>query len=42
MAGDGFVVSQDPAPGEPIENRRICHITLERVVFHADAAGAQP
>jgi cell division protein FtsI (penicillin-binding protein 3) len=42
MAGDGFVVSQDPAPGEPIENRRICHITLERVAFHAGAAGAQP
>jgi cell division protein FtsI (penicillin-binding protein 3) len=42
MAGDGFVVAQDPAPGEPIENRRICHVTLERVAFHADAGGAQP
>jgi hypothetical protein len=41
MTGDGFVVSQDPAPGEPIENRRVCQVTLERVVFHA-AAGAQP
>ena len=41
MTGDGFVVSQDPAPGEPIENRRVCKVTLERVVFHA-AAGAQP
>jgi hypothetical protein len=34
-------VSQDPAPGEPIENHRVCKVTLERVVFHA-AAGAQP
>jgi cell division protein FtsI (penicillin-binding protein 3) len=41
MTGDGFVVSQDPAPGEPIENHRACKVTLERVVFHA-AAGAQP
>jgi cell division protein FtsI (penicillin-binding protein 3) len=42
MTGDGFVVSQDPAPGEPIENRRVCKVTLERVVFHASAAGVQP
>jgi cell division protein FtsI (penicillin-binding protein 3) len=41
MTGDGFVVSQDPAPGEPIENHRVCKVALERVVFHA-AAGAQP
>ncbi|HEX7793263.1 MAG TPA: penicillin-binding protein [Vicinamibacterales bacterium] len=41
MTGDGYVVSQDPAPGEPIENHRVCKVTLERVVFHA-AAGAQP
>jgi PASTA domain len=41
MTGDGYVVSQDPAPGQPIENHRVCKVTLERVVFHA-AAGAQP
>ena len=41
MTGDGFVVSQDPAPGEPAGNHRVCKVTLERVVFHA-AAGAQP
>lgn len=41
MTGSGFVVSQDPAPGEPIEGRRVCKVTLDRVVFHA-AAGAQP
>jgi cell division protein FtsI (penicillin-binding protein 3) len=42
MTGDGFVVSQDPAPGEPIENRRVCHVTLERVAYQAAAGGAQP
>jgi cell division protein FtsI (penicillin-binding protein 3) len=41
MTGDGFVMSQDPAPGEPIENHRVCKVTLERVVLHA-AAGVQP
>jgi cell division protein FtsI (penicillin-binding protein 3) len=41
MTGDGFVVTQDPAPGEPIENHRVCKVSLERVVLHA-AAGAQP
>ena len=41
MTGDGFVVSQDPAPGEPIDNHRVCKVTLERVVFHA-VSGAQP
>jgi hypothetical protein len=42
MTGDGYVVSQDPAPGEPIENRGVCHLTLQRVAFHAASAGAQP
>jgi cell division protein FtsI (penicillin-binding protein 3) len=42
MTGDGYVVSQDPAPGEPIENRRVGHLTLQRVAFHAASAGAQP
>ena len=42
MTGDGVVVSQVPAPGEPIENRRVCRVTLERVAFHAAAGGAQP
>jgi hypothetical protein len=42
MTGDGYVVSQDPAPGEPIENRRVGHLTLQRVAFHAVSAGAQP
>ena len=42
MTGDGYVVSQDPAPGEPIENRRVCRVTLERAVVHAAASGARP
>jgi cell division protein FtsI (penicillin-binding protein 3) len=42
MTGDGYVVSQDPAPGEPIEDRRVCRVTLERVIFRAAAGGAQP
>jgi cell division protein FtsI (penicillin-binding protein 3) len=43
MTGDGFVVSQDPAPGEALENRRVCHVTLQRVVFNAaGAGGVQP
>ena len=41
MSGDGYVVSQDPAPGAPIDPKRVCRVTLERVAFHA-AAGAQP
>ena len=40
MTGDGYVVSQDPAPGEPAENHHVCHLTLERVSYHA-ADGAQ-
>jgi cell division protein FtsI (penicillin-binding protein 3) len=42
MTGDGYVVAQDPAPGEPIENRRVCHVRLERVAYHAAGAGALP
>ncbi len=30
VAGDGFVVSQDPAPGEPLEPGRICRLVLNR------------
>src|SRR5204862_4415432 len=35
MTGDGFVVSQDPAPGDPIENHRVCRVALERVMVNA-------
>ena len=30
IVGDGFVVSQDPAPGEPLEPGRVCRIVLNR------------
>ena len=30
VAGDGFVVSQDPPPGTPIESVNVCRLTLER------------
>jgi len=29
-AGDGFVVSQDPSPGTPIEPGAVCRLVLER------------
>jgi cell division protein FtsI (penicillin-binding protein 3) len=41
MSGDGFVVAQDPAPGEPVGGEGVCRVTLERVALHA-ATGAQP
>jgi len=41
MTGDGYVVSQDPAPGEPVDNHHVCRLTLERVSYHV-AGGAQP
>jgi cell division protein FtsI (penicillin-binding protein 3) len=30
ISGDGFVVSQTPAPGEPIDGTAVCRLTLER------------
>jgi cell division protein FtsI (penicillin-binding protein 3) len=30
MSGDGYVVSQEPAPGTPIDGQRICRLLLER------------
>jgi cell division protein FtsI (penicillin-binding protein 3) len=42
MSGDGFVVSQDPMPGDPIPNGGICRLTLDRAAGHYASAGAQP
>jgi cell division protein FtsI (penicillin-binding protein 3) len=42
MSGDGFVVSQDPMPGDPIPNSGICRLTLDRAAVHYASAGAQP
>jgi len=30
VSGDGFVVSQDPAPGAPIDANAVCRLVLER------------
>ncbi len=30
MSGDGFVVSQDPPPGTPLESLNVCRLTLDR------------
>jgi cell division protein FtsI (penicillin-binding protein 3) len=30
LTGDGFVVSQDPAPGTPIDDVDVCRLTLAR------------
>src|SRR5262249_5040692 len=34
LSGDGVVVSQDPAAGEPIGDRRVCSVVLERWPAH--------
>ena len=38
VSGDGFVVSQDPAPGLPIEDDGVCRLVLERLPHHPSAA----
>jgi cell division protein FtsI (penicillin-binding protein 3) len=38
VSGDGFVVSQDPAPGLPIEDDGVCRLVLERLPRHPSAA----
>jgi cell division protein FtsI (penicillin-binding protein 3) len=30
VSGDGFVVSQEPAPGSPIDGEAVCRLVLER------------
>jgi membrane peptidoglycan carboxypeptidase len=42
MSGDGFVVSQDPAPGDPIEDGGVCRLTLDRAPARETSFGAQP
>jgi cell division protein FtsI (penicillin-binding protein 3) len=31
LSGDGFVISQDPPPGEPLDAVSICRLTLDRL-----------
>jgi cell division protein FtsI (penicillin-binding protein 3) len=42
LAGDGYVVSQDPAPGEPIDAGSVCRLTLARAPIRQVASGVQP
>lgn len=41
LQGNGFVVSQDPAPGEPVIEGGVCRLTLQRAPSSSTAA-AQP
>ena len=38
-SGDGFVVSQSPEPGEPLEPGGVCQLTLARTPRRTEAAG---
>jgi cell division protein FtsI (penicillin-binding protein 3) len=38
VSGDGFVVSQDPPAGSPLEAGGVCRLVLERVTRHAGSA----
>jgi len=40
VSGDGFVVSQEPAAGEPIAGQRVCRLVLERWPAHRTSAPA--
>jgi len=39
IAGDGLVVSQDPAPGAALEPGAICRLQLARSMRYSDRAG---
>jgi cell division protein FtsI (penicillin-binding protein 3) len=41
LSGNGFVVSQDPAPGSPIEDGGACRLTLERWPSRRSASASQ-
>jgi hypothetical protein len=40
ISGDGVVVSQEPAPGMPLEPGALCRLTLERSPRRAKRAGS--
>ena len=42
MFGHGFVVSQSPAPGTPVEVGSACELALARSPVQSSASGAQP
>jgi cell division protein FtsI (penicillin-binding protein 3) len=41
LSGDGFVVSQDPRPGKPIDPGSVCRLRLERALPPEEAASDQ-
>ena len=42
MSGHGFVVSQNPAPGTPLEAGSVCELALARSSAGPSASGAEP
>jgi cell division protein FtsI (penicillin-binding protein 3) len=42
MTGDGFVVTQDPAPGSPLDSVTVCRLTLERSAARLLARAVSP
>ena len=38
-SGDGFVVSQSPEPGEPLDPGAVCQLTLARTAARSESAG---
>jgi cell division protein FtsI (penicillin-binding protein 3) len=42
VSGDGVVVSQEPAPGSPIEDDGVCRLVLERWPANRDGAAGRP
>ncbi len=42
VSGDGFVISQDPAPGLPIESDAVCRLVLERLPSRRPGQAGRP
>jgi hypothetical protein len=42
VSGDGFVVSQEPAAGAPIEAEGLCRLVLDRWPSRYDASAGRP
>ncbi len=42
VSGDGFVISQDPVPGLPIEGDAVCRLVLERLLSRRPGQAGRP
>ena len=42
LTGDGFVISQEPASGAPLDTVNICHLTLARSPAGVLASASSP